>query len=207
VTWTSRRRGQPVIGAGRPESSVTATDRVLWERSSAGDEQAFGQLYDRHVRAVFTFLHRRTGSWTEAEDLTSAVFLQAWRRRSEVVLDRDSVLPWLLGVADFTARSAWRSKFRYRRALSTIRNLAQDEHDHADEVADRLDRDDRIRQIRAQLGRLPRHEQEIVELCVWAGLDQQAAAIALDIPIGTVKSRLSRARKHLRELLAVEEEQ
>jgi RNA polymerase sigma factor (sigma-70 family) len=196
-----------VIGIEGPESGVTVTDRVLWDRSSAGDEQAFGQLYDRHVRAVFTFLHRRTASWTEAEDLTSAVFLQAWRRRTEVVLDRDSVLPWLLGVADYTARSAWRSKFRYRRALSTIQNLAQDEHDHADEVADRVDRDERIRQIRAHLRRLPRHEQEIVELCVWAGLDQQAAAIALDIPVGTVKSRLSRARQHLRDLLASEEQQ
>ena len=95
-----------MIGVVGPESGVTATDRVLWDRSSAGDEQAFGQLYDRHVRAVFTFLHRRTASWTEAEDLTSAVFLQAWRRRTDVVLDRDSVLPWLLGVADYTARSA-----------------------------------------------------------------------------------------------------
>lgn len=195
------------IGVEGPESGVTATDRVLWEQSSAGDEQAFGQLYDRHVRAVFTFLHRRTASWSEAEDLTSAVFLQAWRRRNEVVLDRDSVLPWLLGVADYTARSAWRSKFRYRRALSTIQNLAQDEQDHADEVADRLDRDERIRRIRARLRQLPRHEQEIVELCVWAGLDQEAAAIALDIPIGTVKSRLSRARQHLRDLLAAEEPQ
>ena len=115
------------------------------------------------------------------------------------------MLPWLLGVADYTARSAWRSS-SCRRALSTIQNLAQDEHDHADGVADRVDKDERIRQIRAQLRRLPRHEQEIVELCVWAGLDQRAAAIALDIPVGTVKSRLSRARQHLRDLLASEEQ-
>jgi RNA polymerase sigma-70 factor (ECF subfamily) len=183
-------------------SAVTAVDRVLWERSSAGDEEAFGQLYDRHARAVFNFLHRRTASWSDAEDLTSAVFLQAWRRRTELVLDRESILPWLLGVADHTARTAWRSKFRYRRALSTLRNAAVDEHDHADDVADRLDRDEQLRAIRKQLDRLPRHEQQIVELCIWAGLDQQAAAITLGIPIGTVKSRLSRARQHLRDLLA-----
>jgi RNA polymerase sigma-70 factor (ECF subfamily) len=192
-----------VIGVGEPpELAVAATDRALWERSSAGDEQAFGQLYDRHVRTVFAFLHRRTASWAEAEDLTSAVFLQAWRRRSDITLDRDSLLPWLLGVADYSARTAWRSKIRYRRALSTIRNLVQDEHDYADDVADRLDRDKRVRQVRAQLRRLPRHQQEVVELCVWAGLDHQAAAVALGIPVGTVKSRLSRARENLRKLLA-----
>ena len=56
---------------------------------------------------------------------------------------------------------------------------------------------------RAEISRLrtlPRHEQEIVELCFWTGLDTQSAAVALDVPLGTVKSRLARARKHLREL-------
>jgi RNA polymerase sigma-70 factor (ECF subfamily) len=192
-----------VIGVGEHrEVTMQATDRELWQRCSTGDDQAFGQLYDRHVRVVFTFLHRRTACWSEAEDLTSSVFLQAWRRRADVVLDRDSMLPWLLGVAAYTARSAWRSKFRYRRALSTIQNLAQDEHDLADEVADRLDRDHRIRQVRVLVRQLPRQEQEVLELCVWAGLDQQAAAISLGVPVGTVKSRLSRARQHLRKLLA-----
>ncbi|MEV5966028.1 sigma-70 family RNA polymerase sigma factor [Kribbella sp. NPDC051952] len=195
------------LGAEQPDSVVAATDLALWERASAGDEEAFGQLYDRHARAVFNFLHRRTASWADAEDLTSAVFLLAWRRRAELVLDRNSILPWLLGVADRTARTAWRSKFRYRRSLSTLKNLAADEQDHADDVAERVDRDVQLRKVRDQLTRLPRHEQEIVELCVWAGLDQQAAAIALNIPLGTVKSRLYRARQHLRELLAPNSEE
>ena len=53
------------------------SDRDLWGRAAEGDSEAFAQLYDRHARAVYNFLHRRTASWSDAEDLTSAVFLQA----------------------------------------------------------------------------------------------------------------------------------
>lgn len=179
---------------------AAVSDRGLWDLAAEGDSGAFGQLYDRHARAIYNFLHRRTGSWSDAEDLTSAVFLQAWRRRADVVLDRDSALPWLLRTADYTARNEWRTKLRYRRALVAAHLVHSDVDDHADDVARRLDDDSRIRAVQASLKRLPRQEREIVELCVWAGLDQAAAAVALDVPIGTVKSRLSRARKHLREL-------
>lgn len=176
------------------------SDGVLWERATDGDSEAFGQLYDRHAQAIYTFLYRRTGSWSDAEDLTSTVFLHAWRRRADVVLDRNSALPWLLRAADYTVRNEWRAKLRYRKAVAAAQVLVGTVRDHADEVASRLDDDQRIQQARTSLKHLPKHEREIVELCIWAGLDQQAAAVALDVPLGTVKSRLSRARKHLREL-------
>ncbi|MFF0270863.1 RNA polymerase sigma factor [Kribbella sp. NPDC004536] len=182
------------------EVTSRVSDGSLWEQATAGDAEAFGALYDRHAQAVYSFLYRRTGSWSDAEDLTSTVFLHAWRRRADVVLDRDSALPWLLRAADYTARNEWRAKLRYRRAVAAAHVLAGNVRDHADEVAGRIDDDGRLQRARESLKRLPKHEREIVELCIWAGLDQQAAAVALDVPLGTVKSRLSRARKHLREL-------
>jgi RNA polymerase sigma-70 factor (ECF subfamily) len=191
--------GYGVIGV-RHDGVVSATDRVLWERAAGGDSEAFGRLYDRHAKAIYNFLYRRTASWSDAEDLTSAVFLHAWRRRAEVVLDRDSALPWLLRAADYTVRNEWRAKLRYRKALAAAHLMADHQRDHADEVAGRLDGDRQLDEARQAMKRLPKQEREIVELCVWAGLDQQAAAVALDIPLGTVKSRLSRARKHLRDL-------
>lgn len=179
---------------------MSTTDRELWTRATDGDPEALGELYDRHAQAVYNFLYRRTGSWSDAEDLTSTVFLHAWRRRADIVLDRDSALPWLLRTADYTVRNEWRAKQRYRRALAAAHLLVDTVRDHADEVAGRLDDDEKIRQARASLKHLPKHEREIVELCIWAGLDLQAASVALDIPLGTAKSRLSRARKHLRDL-------
>jgi RNA polymerase sigma-70 factor (ECF subfamily) len=189
-------------GYGGP-AAAKASDRSLWQRAAEGDSEAFAQLYDRHSRAIYNFLYRRTASWSDAEDLTSAVFLHAWRRRSEVVLDRESALPWLYRVAEYTARNEWRSKTQYRRAVAAANLLVEHVRDHAEDVDRRLDSDRQIRVVRESLKRLSRVEREIVELCFWAGLDQQAAAVALDVPIGTVKSRLSRARKHLRELSLV----
>jgi RNA polymerase sigma factor (sigma-70 family) len=180
-------------------------DAVLWQRVVAGDHEAFGELFDRYAGAVYTYLFRRLGNWAEAGDLTSAVFLQAWRRRSEVVFDRDSALPWLLGVANGLLRNATRARQRHAALLARIRDRAPDPAaagaDHADAVADRLDTERKMAGLRAAVARLPRREREVIELCVWAGLDQAAAAVALNIRPGTVKSRLHRARRSLaREL-------
>jgi RNA polymerase sigma factor (sigma-70 family) len=89
-----------------------------------------------------------------------------------------------------------------RRQGGSVQANLRVEHvrDHADEVAGRLEHEEQIQLARESLKRLPKQQRQIVELCIWAGLDQQAAAVALDIPIGTVKSRLSRARKQLRAL-------
>ncbi|MFI6874569.1 RNA polymerase sigma factor [Streptomyces sp. NPDC050400] len=181
-----------------PDVPVGGTsDRELWARAVDGDREAFGRIFDRHGKAVYNYLFRRTADWAEAEDLTSTVFLHAWRRRSETVLDRDSALPWLLGVAD---RLLSNTRRRLRRAEALLRRLVSHDEavgDHADRVVGRVDDERRMSDIHRALARLPRHEREVVELCVWSGLDQQAAAVALGVAVGTVKSRLHRARRRL----------
>ena len=189
-----------VTGAGKADGlPVTMSDPELWRRAVDGESEAFGALFDRHAKAVYNFVFRRITSWSDAEDLTSLVFLHAWRRRSEVVLVHDSALPWLLRTADYVIRNE-RRRQRFRLATINRQVPAADEPDHADRVAARIDDEREARQLRALLRKLPRHEREIVELCFWTGLDAQSAAVALDVPLGTVKSRLARARKHLRDL-------
>lgn len=179
------------------------SDRELWRRSSEGETEAFARLFDRHAKAVYNFLFRRTASWSDAEDLTSTVFLEAWRRREEVVLVHETALPWLFRTADYVFRNEQRRQY-FRLATVLKHSSPPDEPDLADGVASRVDDEREARRMRRLLRKLPRHEREIVELCFWAGLDLQAAAVALDIPIGTVKSRLSRARHHLRGLTAAD---
>jgi len=175
-------------------------DAALWQAAAAGEHAAFRQLFDRHATAVYNYLYRRTADWSAAEDLTAAVFLQAWRRRREVVFDRDSALPWLLGVARLQLRNATRSRARYAAALSRAgREIVTQESltDPADLVARRLDDTQQVIQLRAAIARLPRQQREVIELCVYAGLDQQAAALSLGVSVSTVKSRLHRARQRL----------
>src|SRR5712691_8826257 len=96
------------------------SDLELWERARRGDHAAFGALFTRHARPVYNFCFRRTADWALAEDLTSAVFLEGWRRREQVRLAGPSALPWLLGVATNLLRNQRRSLRRYRGALARL---------------------------------------------------------------------------------------
>jgi RNA polymerase sigma factor (sigma-70 family) len=175
-----------------------ATDGELWARAVEGEPEAFGVLFERHARSVYNYLFRRTADWSSAEDLTSIVFLEAWRRRKEIRLERDLALPWLLGVATNVLRNRRRSQWRHRAALERLpRERAED---FTEDAAGRIDDERRMRGALRAVAKLPKREQDVLALCVWADLSYQEAALALGVPVGTVRSRLSRARGRLREL-------
>jgi RNA polymerase sigma factor (sigma-70 family) len=176
------------------------SDGDLWSRSSAHDGAAFSELFERHSKAVYNHCFRLTGSWSAAEDLTSVVFLQAWRRRNQVKLHGDSILPWLLAVANNVTRNSERSVRRHRLLLAKLpRSDASSEFENG--IGDRIDDERRMHWILMIASRLKAKEREIIALCDWSGVSYSEAATALNIPIGTVRSRLSRAREHLRGLL------
>jgi RNA polymerase sigma factor (sigma-70 family) len=174
-----------------------ATDAELWRRAVEGEPDAFGVIFERHARGIYNHLFRRTADWSLAEDLTSVVFLEAWRRRSDVRLERDLALPWLLGVATNVLRNRRRSQWRYRAALERVPRERVE--DFATDADSRLDDEHRMRGVLSSLAKLPKREQDVIALCVWAELSYEEAAVALDIPVGTVRSRLSRAKARLRE--------
>jgi RNA polymerase sigma factor (sigma-70 family) len=177
-----------------------ATDGELWQRAVDGEPDAFGLLFERHARTVYNHLFRRTADWALAEDLTSIVFLEAWRRRGAVRLDGGLTLPWLLGVATNVLRNRRRSQRRHRAALKRIPRERQE--DFATDANERLDDERRMSAVLRSLSELPRRELEVLALCGWAELSYEEAALALDVPVGTVRSRLSRARARMRELSA-----
>jgi RNA polymerase sigma factor (sigma-70 family) len=175
-------------------------DSELWQRAAAHDPGAFGELFDRHAKKIYNHCFRRTADWPLAEDLTSVVFLEAWRRRKDVRLHEDSVLPWLLAVANNCLRNAERSRRRYRRLLNKLPR--DDASPSADtDVAERLDDVATVQRVLSLVEGLRTEEQEVVALCDWSELTYEQAAAALDIPLGTIKSRLSRAHAHLRDVL------
>lgn len=184
---------------------MAATDRELWTAAVDGDAGAFGALFERHSRAVYNFAFRSTANWATAEDAASEVFLTAWRRRSEVVFTTESgsVLPWLLGVAANQVRNRRRSGRRASAALGRL-NAREVQPDHSDETVGRIADEAQMAEVKAVVEQLPQHERDVLALCAWAGLDYEEAAIALAVPVGTVRSRLSRARAHLRELVEVD---
>lgn len=175
------------------------TDRALWRLAAGGEPEAFGVLYERHARTIYNYLFRRCADWSLAEDLTSIVFLEAYRRRENVEIAEGKVLPWLYGVATNVARNQRRSLRRYADALRRV-PPPDPVLGIAGETADRLDAQARMRSILAALDELPESDKEVLALCVWSQLSYEEAATALGVPVGTVRSRLSRARSRLAEL-------
>jgi RNA polymerase sigma factor (sigma-70 family) len=169
------------------------TQTEIW----TGDEAAFGRLFDAHARAVYNHAFRLTGSWSTAEEVTSATFLTAWRRRSAMRLVDGSALPWLLVVATNAARTEWRSAHRWRRLLGRL-GPDSPAPDPADDVAGRLDDEHRMAEVLEVVRGLPRAEREAVALCLWSGVSYPEAAAVLGITEVAVRSRVSRARSHLR---------
>ena len=171
----------------------------LVERLRVGDPEALAALFDRHGDRINNHCFRATGDWSEAEDATSSVFLEVWRHRRRVALHDDSALPWLLGVATNVCRNLTRSRRRRQRALSALPR-PDAVPDHAERVTDRLGSTARMRAVLAAIETLPRHAREVLARVAWSGLSYEQAAAALDVPVGTVRSRLSRARARLTDL-------
>jgi RNA polymerase sigma factor (sigma-70 family) len=196
-----RVRGNPSTVADM-NAVVAVSDRELWERAVGGIADGFGLLFERHGRAVYNFAFRRTANWAAAEDAASEVFLVAWRRRREVVFSGESgsVLPWLLGVATNYLRNDRRRLARASAGLARL-DAGETQPDFSAEVVGRLGDEAQMAEVLRVLDALPEHERDVLALCAWSGLDYRDAALALGVPVGTVRSRLSRARAHLRELL------
>ncbi|MGI5466169.1 RNA polymerase sigma factor [Streptomyces sp. CA-132043] len=168
-------------------------------RIRAGDHEAFATLYEEHAREVYNHAYRLSGDWSTAEEVLSETFLAAWRTRHTVEPEGDSLRPWLLGIATNRARNAHRGIAR-RLAFLARRPAPDLVADIADATVGRVDDARRLAAVRQALGGLRRQEREVLALCVWSGLDYAETALALDIPVGTVRSRLSRARTRLRRL-------
>jgi RNA polymerase sigma-70 factor (ECF subfamily) len=186
-------------GADRPPL-LDERDQTLWERANDGDIAAFEHLFRRHAGAVWNYAYRLTGSWSAAEDLTSSTFLTAWRRRGQVSLVSDSARPWLYTVTSNLARREQRSVSRFARALGRLPRSSV-ERDHAEDVAGQVDADRRLRMVLQAVATLPRAERQAVELCLLGNLSTADAATALGIGEVSVRSRISRARSRLRDLL------
>jgi RNA polymerase sigma-70 factor (ECF subfamily) len=179
------------------------SDRVLWQQAREGHAAAFGVLFERHAGRIYNYCFRRTGDWALAEDLTSTTFLLAWRGRGRAPLQAESALPLLYGIATNVLRNQRRSLRRRREAFARLPLERAEEPDFADEGPTRLDDQAEMRELLQLFARLPRREQDVVALCDWSELSYEDAAVALEIPIGTVRSRLARGRRRLRELATV----
>ena len=167
-------------------------------RRSLADPEAFGLIYDRRAATLLRFLGRRAGAKI-AEGLLGEQFRIAFERRKTFDVARASALPWLYGIGSNLLAKHWRGEARRLRAsarMATDSN-ATDTRSSAAALDARL----LVPRVADAIEALPTDERETLLLFAWEELSYQSLAETLELPIGTVRSRLNRARAHLRELL------
>ncbi|MEU5877508.1 RNA polymerase sigma factor [Spirillospora sp. NPDC047279] len=190
----------PLTGArtGLPVVSATATDADLIERSLS-DPEVFAALFDRYSGMLYRYVSKRLGSEV-AEDLVGETFLVAFSRRDRYDLGRPDARPWLFGiVTKLVSRHHRTEAARYRALLRS----PVDGHVEgpADRVASGVTASASRPLLAEALAGLPRRDRDVLLLVAWGDLAYEEVAQALGIPVGTVRSRLNRARRKVRAVL------
>jgi RNA polymerase sigma-70 factor (ECF subfamily) len=185
-----------------PSMAVPPTDAEVIA-ASRDDPRRFAELFDRHFAAVFGFAARRVGR-DQAAEVASETFLRAFARRASYRPDAEDARPWLFGIASNLVLHDRRRFARYLAAverLGAATSLGEPDGDLA-AVDRRLDAPREWARMREALLALGDADCELLLLVAWDGLSYEEAAVVLGLPVGTVRSRLHRARARLRELLA-----
>lgn len=169
--------------------------------ASLDDPAAFAAVFHRHFDAVHGYIRRRVGV-SLADDLAAQTFLVAFDRRDSYDQSRANARPWLLGIATNLIHGKRRQERRQLRAYG--RAGAEIAGDALEGIEARADAERLRPQLAAALAALPKDELDPLLLYAWAELGYGEIAEALEVPVGTVKSRLSRARRRIREQLGLE---
>jgi RNA polymerase sigma factor (sigma-70 family) len=173
-------------------------DAALIERSWH-EPEAFAALYDRHAAPIYRFAGRRLGDQL-ADDVVGETFLAAFRRRKRYDLRRGDARPWLYGIAANVIGKHRRAEVRMFRAFART-GADPVAAGHADLVDSRVCAAAVQRDLAAALAALAAGDRDVLLLVAWADLSYEETAAALGIPVGTVRSRLHRARRKVREAL------
>jgi RNA polymerase sigma factor (sigma-70 family) len=184
----------------RPSRGSAAADDAAVIESSRREPERFAALFDRHAPHIHRYLARRAGRQV-ADDLVAETFLTAFARRDRYDLSHPDARPWLYGIATNLVGRHRRDEARQYR----IKQAAVAEPEvpgHAERVAADVTAQAMRTLLDAALAALPAGDRDVLLLIAWEQLTYQEVSRALAVPVGTVQSRLHRARVKVRQVLA-----
>ncbi|MEU4578071.1 RNA polymerase sigma factor [Nonomuraea sp. ATR24] len=175
-----------------------STDAEVIQRSRQ-EPAAFSTLFDRHAPALHRYVTRRLGD-SLADDVVADTFLAAFRRRDRYDLSHADARPWLYGIAANLVGKHRRAEVRAYQALART-GVDEVAESYAERVESRVSASAAHRDLARALAALTPDERDVLLMIAWADLGYEEVAVALGIPVGTVRSRLHRARKKTRAAL------
>jgi RNA polymerase sigma-70 factor (ECF subfamily) len=183
----------------RAEAAASADTDAAVIQLSRHEPEHFTVLFRRHAPHIQRYVVRRLGR-DAADDIVAETFLQAFRRRDSYDLARADARPWLYGIATNLIGRHRRAETGLYRALARTGADPVTES-FTDGVDDRVSASAASRRLAAALARLSAELRDTLLLVAWGDLSYEEAAAALGVPVGTVRSRVSRARSKLRRTL------
>ena len=180
---------------------ATAADHTTLERMARGDHEALAELYDRHSRLVYSLALRIIRDQGEAEDIVQEVFSQAWRQAGRYEARRGNVIAWLLNLTRSRAIDRLRGR-QSRPEAASESLLAIDIPDLTLPVDEQLSLEGRASRVRAAMKELSVLQRVAIELAFYEGLTHVEIAERLELPLGTVKTRIRQGLLKLKDRLA-----
>lgn len=190
------------VDDGPPRELGAVGERAPYDRDAAlivrsrTEPERFGEIYDRHVADVHRYISRRVGG-VLADDLAAETFLEAFRTRHRYDSTAECALPWLYGIATNLLRRHWREERKQYRAWERAGADPMTAESHDEAVAAKVT----ATALAGAIAQLTARERDVLLLVVWGELTYTETSTALGVPIGTVRSRLNRARVRLRKAI------
>jgi RNA polymerase sigma-70 factor (ECF subfamily) len=166
------------------------------------DADAFEVVYDRHIGAAYSLAHRICGTQAAAEDVCQEAFLAVWRAAGRYDARLGSVRSWLLTVVHHRAIDRVRRVTRHQAGIAGSQDAAERVAAPADTAAQALSAVG-AQELGGLVAKLPDDQRRAISLSFYSGYTNSEVADILDIPLGTVKSRLRRGLEHLRRVVEV----
>ena len=183
-------------------AQATPPDETLITAVAGGDEAAFGMLYDRYIKAVYSLALRITEDQGLAEEITQEVFVRVWRNAATFTSERGRFASWLLGVTHHLAIDQLRRRRARPQAVASTDDLPmQALPDLSADVEEEAWIGVRRELIQRALTQLPEAQRRVIELAYFGGLTHVEIAALIGDPLGTVKTRMRLGLQKLREAL------
>lgn len=190
--------------APRTADLALMADEDLVSLVESGDPNAFEVIYDRHSRVAYSLAFRLLGDRHAAEDLVQDAFLSAWRNARAYSPARGSVRTWLLSILHNRGIDRLRTASAMTRRQEALEQMEMQRPPAPDAAAEGVERAmaDTVRQ---ELGTLPQEQVEVLTLAYYGGFTHQEISEILQVPLGTVKSRMRLGLDRLRRGIGFQE--
>ncbi|MDG5472784.1 sigma-70 family RNA polymerase sigma factor [Jeotgalibacillus sp. ET6] len=177
------------------EHLTVQRDIDLYERMVSGDQKAFENLYMKYEKLIYSFAYRMTQNHSSAEEVVQEVFLKLWKKHAQYLEEKGKFSSWLLTITRNASMDLLSRQTKHQHAEFEEHDSLTDTALHIEGVIEKKEQSNTVHTAIAQLNE---EQQTVIRLCYLNGMSHEKISSDTGVPLGTVKSRIRLALKHLK---------